>query len=144
MQHLIRENVSNENIQFKDLCVLTDKKIIKCGQNIEGQVQQPGLGLTPPDFGALTTGRGLKFAIFFFTICVTSCASNVEKMGSEPVIRGNPNIDAAAWSVDYFTFAKPMEKRPALTTDFFFKHCDVDSSRHTFYSKTSYWCNEPF
>jgi hypothetical protein len=46
------------------------------------------------------------------------------------------------WSVDYFSVRKPELIRSPNDYPFYYKHCSMNDNQ-TFYSKTSYWCNDP-
>lgn len=80
-------------------------------------------------------------------LTLTSCASTDSEyqMGTESTDwYDQSNADPAAFGImDAFTFNKKQKRREANDFKFYYKRCALDGNR-SFYSKTSYWCTDPF
>lgn len=81
------------------------------------------------------------------TLAFNSCASTDDeyRMGTESTDwYEQSNADPAAFGiVDGFTFNKKQKRRQENDFKFYYKRCALDGGR-TFYSRTSYWCTDPF
>lgn len=89
-------------------------------------------------------GRGLGRALLTLVLA-SGCAAPTARLGSEDPERdyARSQAEAAAFAADGFTFRKEQKIRPKNDFDFYFKRC-LRSDDQTFYSKTSYWCEDPF
>lgn len=78
------------------------------------------------------------------TQTLSACASTSDseyRMGTEPDTPLS-KADPAAYGADGFTFNKLQKRREPNAFMFYFKQCTLEDAR-SYYSKTSYWCNDP-
>jgi hypothetical protein len=86
---------------------------------------------------------GIRIAsLIIGLICgLTGCASSDTRMGTDSDLVYQGNADAASFGSDHFTFRKSQKIRPPNDFKFYFKNCIQDDDR-SYYSKTSYWCDD--
>lgn len=74
---------------------------------------------------------------------VGGCASTSDtRMGTEPEgVYDASTADAAAFGVDHFNYNKRQKVRPPNDFQFYFKNC-VQNEQRSYYSRTSYWCQD--
>jgi hypothetical protein len=89
----------------------------------------------------------LKLALFAVVASSTllACASSEYRMGTETTDwYEQSNADPASFGItDAFTFNKKQKARAPNDFQFYYKRCALDGGR-THYSRTSYWCTDPF
>lgn len=85
--------------------------------------------------------RPLAFSILFLaSFSGVACSSKSDvRRSTEPEY--NSKADAAAYSTDAIFLGKDQKVRPANDFQFYFKNC-TQSDERSYYSKTSYWCND--
>ena len=90
---------------------------------------------------------GFSTVILTLALAVSTgaCSSKDTRFGSEPddSASDSSTADAASWGAGSMMLRKNQKIRPMNDFQFYFKHCSQNDDR-SFYSKTSYWCNEPF
>jgi hypothetical protein len=84
------------------------------------------LGLALATVGCATTDDNTQMG--------TESTDWYDKSGADP---------AAFGIMDAFTFNKKQKRREANDFKFYYKRCALDGTR-SYYSKTSYWCTDPF
>lgn len=93
----------------------------------------------------LVLSRALTLALV--ASAFQSCATTEDdtQMGTENMDwYDKSNADPAAFGImDAFTFNKKQKRREANDFKFYYKRCALDGNR-SYYSKTSYWCTDPF
>lgn len=79
--------------------------------------------------------------LIFEALLFSACASSPKQtqFGSEVDVSEFSKADGAAYAADAFTFRKEQPFRPPVTSDVFFKQCELNSRRVS-YSRTAYSC----
>ena len=85
----------------------------------------------------LHTFFGLVAGILLITAC--SSSPKQTQFGSEVDVSELSKAEGAAYAADAFTFRKEQPIRPPVTSDVFFKQCELNSRRVS-YSRTAYSC----
>ncbi|RYZ63420.1 MAG: hypothetical protein EOP05_23615 [Proteobacteria bacterium] len=76
---------------------------------------------------------------------LTACATDDSRMGTENTDwYAASNADPASFGItDGFSFNKKQKVRSANDYKFYYKRCALGGDR-VHYSRTSYWCTDPF